>query len=184
MVSTSNTEAITRTEFDAMVERVASRLAALEVGASPSLTRIDEEGRPTSGQSEAVTQNEFRLFKWVGTFFVAAVLGAFGVLYQQISDVRVEMRDLHNTVLRELYTQLDTQIGGLRREMKAEIGGLRQEFRTEIGGLRQELRSEIGGLRQEMKENHDRSLEEIGSLRERVVRVETLLVGEEPRAES
>lgn len=162
MASTANTEAITRTEFDAMVERVASRLAALEVGASPSPTRIDEEGRPTSGQSEAVTQNEFRLFKWVGTFFVAAVLGAFGVLYQQISDVRVEMRDLHNTVLRELYTQLDTQIGGLRREMKAEIGGLRQE----------------------MKENHDRSLEEIGSLRERVVRVETLLVGEEPRAES
>ncbi|MDE0037026.1 MAG: hypothetical protein OXU77_05600 [Gammaproteobacteria bacterium] len=168
MASTANTEAITRTEFDAMIERTASRLAALEGDASPSSSRIDEEGRTTSGQSEAVTQNEFRLFKWVGTFFVAAVLGAFGVLYQQISDVRVEMRDLHNTVLRELYTQLDTQIGGLRRE----FGSLRQEFRTEIGGLRQE-----------MKENHDRNLEEIGSLRERVVRVETLLV-EGPRTES
>ncbi|MDE0662059.1 MAG: hypothetical protein OXI79_20700 [Gammaproteobacteria bacterium] len=111
---------------------------------------MDQEDRIVSGRSEAVTQNEFRLFKWLATFVVAAVLGAFGVIYQQIADVRVEMRDLHNTVLRELYTQLDTQIGGLRKEMKAEIGGLRQD---------------------------------IGSLRERVVRVETLLVGEKSRTE-
>ncbi|MCY3621869.1 MAG: hypothetical protein OXH68_09175 [Gammaproteobacteria bacterium] len=123
---------------------------------------MDQEGRIVSGRSEAVTQNEFRLFKWLATFVVAAVLGAFGVIYQQIADVRVEMRDLHNTVLRELYSQLDTQIGGLR-----------QEFRTEIGGLRKEMKAEIGGLRQD-----------IGSLRERVVRVETLLVGEESRTES
>ncbi|MYJ76371.1 MAG: hypothetical protein F4089_15350 [Gammaproteobacteria bacterium] len=68
---------------------------------------------------------------------------------------------------------MDAQIGGLRKEMKAEIGGLRQEFRTEIGGLRKEMKAEIGGLRQD-----------IGSLRERVVRVETLLVGEESRTES
>ena len=179
MASTANTEAITRTEFDAMIERMAARLAALEVDAPPSSTRIDEEGRPTPGQSEAVTQNEFRLFKWVGTFFVAAVLGAFGVLYQQISDVRVEMRDLHNTVLRELYTQLDTQIGGLRRELRQELGAFRQENTQELGALRQE----IVGLRQEMRASDDSIREAIGSLRERVVRVETLLV-EEPRTES
>ena len=165
MVSTANTEAITRTEF----ERMASRLTALESNAPGSATRMDDEGRIVSGRSEAVTQNEFRLFKWLATFVVAAVLGAFGVIYQQIADVRVEMRDLHNTVLRELYTQLDMQIGGLRQEVKAEIGGLRQE---------------IGGLRREMKANHDSIREEIGSLRERVVRVETLLVGEKPRTES
>ena len=139
---------------------MASRLTALESNAPRFATRMDDEARIVPGRSEAVavTQNEFRLFKWLATFVVAAVLGAFGVIYQQIADVRVEMRDLHNTVLRELYTQLDTQIGGLRQEMKAEIGGLRQE---------------IGGLRQD-----------IGSLRERVVRVETLLVGEESRTES
>lgn len=165
MVSTANTEAITRTEF----ERMASRLTALESNAPGSATRMDDEGRIVSGWSEAVTQNEFRLFKWLATFVVAAVLGAFGVIYQQIADVRVEMRDLHNTVLRELYTQLDMQIGGLRRE----LGSLRQELRTEIGGLRKEMKAEIGGLRQD-----------IGSLRERVVRVETLLVGEESRTES
>lgn len=158
MASTANTGAITRTEF----ERMASRLTALESNAPGSGARMDQEGRIVSGRSEAVTQNEFRLFKWLATFVVAAVLGAFGVIYQQIADVRVEMRDLHNTVLRELYSQLDTQIGGLR-----------QEFRTEIGGLRKEMKAEIGGLRQD-----------IGSLRERVVRVETLLVGEESRTES
>lgn len=158
MASTANTGAITRTEF----ERIASRLTALESNAPGSGARMDQEGRIVSGRSEAVTQNEFRLFKWLATFVVAAVLGAFGVIYQQIADVRVEMRDLHNTVLRELYSQLDTQIGGLR-----------QEFRTEIGGLRKEMKAEIGGLRQD-----------IGSLRERVVRVETLLVGEESRTES
>jgi len=175
MVSTANTEAITRTEF----ERMASRLAALESNAPGSATRMDDEGPIVSGRSEAVTQNEFRLFKWVGTFFVAAVLGAFGVLYQQISDVRVEMRDLHNTVLRELYTQLDTQIGGLRREFRQELGAFRQENTQELGALRQE----IVGLRQEMRASDDSIREAIGSLRERVVRVETLLV-EGPRTES
>ena len=169
MASTVNTEAITRTEFDAMVERMASRLAALESNESRPPTLIDQERRALSGQSEAVTQNEFRLFKWLATFVAAAVLGALGVLYQQIADTRVEIRDLHTTILQELHAQ----IGGLRQEMKAEIGGLRQEMKAEIGGLRHEMKAEIGGLRQE-----------IGSLRERVVRVETLLVGEEPRAES
>ena len=151
MAATANPDVIMRSEFESTIERIGSRLTALESNESQSLARIDKGGRALSGQSEVVTQNEFRLFKWLGTFVVAAVLGAFGVIYQQIADVRVEMRDLHNTALRELYTQLDTQIGGLRQEMKAEIGGLRQD---------------------------------IGSLRERVVRVETLLVGEEPRTES
>ena len=143
MASTVNTEAITRTEFDAMVER----MAALESNESRPPILIDQERRALSGQSEAVTQNEFRLFKWLATFVAAAVLGALGVLYQQIADTRVEMRDLHTTILQELHAQ----IGGLRQEMKAEIGGLRQE---------------------------------IGSMRERVVRVETLIVGEEPRTET
>ena len=114
MASTVNTEAITRTEFDAMVERMASRLAALESNESRPPTLIDQERRALSGQSEAVTQNEFRLFKWLATFVAAAVLGALGVLYQQIADTRVEIRDLHTTILQELHAQ----IGGLRRELR------------------------------------------------------------------
>ena len=180
MASTANTEAVSRSEFDAMIERMASRLAALERAAAPSPARIDEEDRPASGQSEVVTQNEFRLFKWLGTFLVAAVLGAFGVLYQQISDTRVEMRELHTTVIRELYAQIGSVREDLGSQIRSEVGGLRQEMKAEIGGLRQE----IGSLRQEMNANHDSIREEIGSLRERVVRIETLLVGEKPRTES
>lgn len=161
MSAMANPDAITRTEF----EQMALRLAALEASAPRSHAEINEEGRVLSGQSEAVTQNEFRLFKWLGTFVVAAVLGAFGVLYQQIADTRVEMRNLHNTTLRELYTQIGTQIGGVRQE----VGDLRQE----MGGLRQEMEADLDSIR-----------EAIGSVQERVVRVETLLAREEPRTQS
>ena len=92
-------------------------------------------------------ENEFRLVKWLGTFALAAVLGGLGVLYQQsyqqFAEVRIEMRDLHATVLRELYAQNAA-----------------------------------------MREEHASIREAIGSLRERVVRVETLLVGEEPGTQS
>lgn len=172
-MSTVNPQAISRPEFDAMVERMASRLAALESNESRPPTLIDQEGRAQSGQSEVVTQNEFRLFKWLGAFVVAAVLGAFGVVYKQIGDMRIEMRDLHTTSLRELYAQ----IGSVRQDLGSEIDSVRENLGSQI-------RSEIGGLRQEMKANHGSILEEIGSLRERVVRVETLLVREKPRTES
>ena len=96
-----------------------------------------------SGQFEVVTQNEFRLVKWLGTFALAAVLGGLGFLYQQsyqqFAEVRIEMRDLHASVLQELYAQ--------NAAMRAEHDSIRQA---------------------------------IGSVRERVVRVETLLLGEEP----
>ena len=77
--------------------------------------------------SEVVTQSEFRLFKWLATFALATVLGGFGLLYQQTTDLRVEMRVLHGELLRELHTQ----IGGLREEMHTQIGGLREEMHKE-----------------------------------------------------
>lgn len=74
-------------------------------------------------QFEVVTQNEFRLFKWVGAFALTAVIGGFGFLHQQIDrgfeEVRVEMRGLHTQVV----------------ELRQEVSGLRQE----VSGLRQEV---------------------------------------------
>ena len=129
------------------MERVVSRLTALEAGAPGTHVQVKEAGRAMSGQFEVVTQNEFRLVKWLGPFALAAVLGGLGFLYQQsyqqFAEVRIEMRDLHATVLRELYAQ-----NAAMREEHASIRGA------------------------------------IGSLRERVVRVETLLVGEEPGTQS
>ena len=140
------------------MERVVSRLTALEAGAPGTHVQVKEAGRAMSGQFEVVTQNEFRLVKWLGTFALAAVLGGLGFLYQQsyqqFAEVRIEMRDLHATVLQELFAQ----IGGLRKDIQAEHAAMRAE--------------------------HDGIREAIGSVRERVVRVETLLVGEEPGQQS
>ena len=206
MSALANPDAITRSEFAQM----ASRLDALEANSPRASAQVDAEDSAASRRSEeVVTQNEFRLFKWLGTFAVATVLGALGVLYQQIADIRVEMRDLHTITLREIHTQIgglrediDTQIAGVRQEIDTQIAGVREEIATQItgvregigtqiGGLRQEiggLRQEIGGLRQEfgaqiggVREEVASLREDVASVRERVVRVETLLVEERTR---
>ena len=135
-----------------------SRLTTLEAGGPRTHVQVNEAGRARSGRFEVVTQNEFRVVKWLGTFALTAVLGGLGFLYQQsyqqFAEVRIEMRDLHATVLQELHAQ----IGGLRKDMQAEHAAMRAE--------------------------HDTIRQAIGSVRERVVRVETLLTGEEPGAQS
>ena len=147
------------------MERMVSRLTALEAGAPGTHAQVKEAGRAMSGQFEVVTQNEFRLVKWLGTFALAAVLGGLGFLYQQsyqqFAEVRIEMRDLHATVLQELFAQ----IGGLRKDIQAEHAAMRAEHAA-------------------MRAEHDGIREAIGSVRERVVRVETLLIGEEPGQQS
>ena len=143
MAATANPDAITRPEFESTMQRMVSRLTTLEAGGPRTHVQVNEAGRAMSGQFEVVTQNEFRLVKWLGTFALAAVLGGLGFLYQQsyqqFAEVRIEMRDLHASVLQELYAQ--------NAAMRAEHDSIRQA---------------------------------IGSVRERVVRVETLLLGEEP----
>ena len=148
MAATANPDAITRTEFKSAMQRVDSRLVALESGASRAADAVNESGQASEPlQFEVVTQNEFRLFKWLGAFALTAVVGGFGFLHQQLDrgfeEIRVEMRGLHTKVV----------------ELRQEVSGLRQE----VGGLRQE----VGELRQD-----------VGDLRERVVRIETVLSGE------
>ena len=154
------------------MQRMVSRLTALEAGGPRTHVQVNEAGRARSGQFEVVTQNEFRLVKWLGTFALAAVLGGLGFLYQQsyqqFAEVRIEMRDLHATVLQEIHAQ----VGGLRKDMQAEHAALRAEHDA--------MRAEHDGMRAE----HDSIRQAIGSVRERVVRVETLLTGEEPGPQS
>ena len=138
-----------------------------------------EAPRPAPGGTEmgpeVVTQSEFRLFKWLATFALATVLGGFGLLYQQTTDLRVEMRVLHSDLLQELHAQISgvrDEISDLREEMHTEIGGLREEMHTQIGGLREEMHTQIGGLREEMHKEHTEIRKEIGSVRERVIGLE------------
>ena len=138
---------------------------------------MTEDSRSTTRRAttdvgpEVVTQSEFRLFKWLATFALATVLGGFGLLYQQTSDLRVEMRVLHTDLLRELHGE----IGGLREDMHREIGGLREDMHREIGGLREDMHREIGGLRDEMHKGHAEIHQEIALVRERVARLEANL---------
>ena len=125
-VTANPTAAMTRADFDAIVEPLATRVSALE----------DSVGR--GSEANFVTVGEFRLFKWLGTFALATVVGGFGLLYEQVSDVRIGMERLHGELLREM------------------------------SGLKDEMQSEFTSVR-----------EEISAVRERVVRVETLLVGKE-----
>jgi len=93
---------ITRDELD----RMGARLAALEASRSTdaeALATSDEIHR--QGHADYVRQDEFRLFKWLGSFALVAVLGCFGLLYEQVSDLRVTMERLHGATLQELHTQ-------------------------------------------------------------------------------
>ncbi|MYD97512.1 MAG: hypothetical protein F4X98_09020 [Gammaproteobacteria bacterium] len=151
-------------------------------------SRSTARGATTDVGSEVVTQSEFRLFKWLATFALATVLGGFGLLYQQTSDLRVEMRVLHTDLLRELHAQINGvrgEINSVRGEINGvrdEINGVRDEInevrveisevRVEISSLREEMHREIGGLREEMHKGHAEIRKEIASVRERVVRLE------------
>lgn len=138
MAMTANpTAAMTRADFDAVVEPLAARVASLE----------DSAGR--GAEPDVVTASEFRLFKWLGTFALATVVAGFGLLYEQVSEVRIGMERLHVELLREMSV--------LREDMQAEVAGLRDEMRSGFTSVRQE----------------------ISALRERVVRVETLVAGKE-----
>ena len=111
---------------------------------------------------------QLRIIKWGAGFALAAIMGAFGILYQGQVDLRAEMRG----EIAGLREEMRGGIAGLREEMRAEIAGLREEMRTEIAGLREEMRTEIAGLREEMHSEFGVLRREIASLGERVARLE------------
>lgn len=150
MAATANPDAITRTEFKSAMRQVDSRLGALESGGARADVRVNEAGRAAvSGEGEFVTQNEFRPFKWLASLALAAILGGIGFLYQQ------------QQAMQQSFLQ---QMADMRIEMRDMHASLRQEMQAEFAAVRAEQVS----IRKE-----------IGSLRERVVRIETLLVGTE-----
>ena len=124
MAATVNPVAgLTRDELNSVIEPLVVRLTSLEA--------VSTRGRI---ETDAVSGSEFRMFKWLGIFALAAVLGGFGLLYEQIADVRVGLERMHSGLLKEIHS--------LRDEMHVEHAVLRNE---------------------------------IAEVRERVVRVETLV---------
>ncbi|MXY58621.1 MAG: hypothetical protein F4Y41_19935 [Gammaproteobacteria bacterium] len=153
MAATANpTLGMIRDELDLVVQPLAARVAALEASVGD---------RP---EGDFVRASEFRLFKWLGTFALAAVLGGFGLLYEQVGDVRVAMERLQTDLLKEIHA--------LRGEMHAEFASVRQEMHAEFASIRQEMHAETASIR-----------EDISGVRERVARVETHLQRTSPNHE-
>ena len=134
MAATASAGAITREEFDAIVDRMNSRLVALEAEPPRTPVQVEEAGRAAGSVPLAVvTQSEFRLFKWFGAFALATVVGGFSFLYQQ-SDRQ--------------FDNVRTEFDNVRMEM--------QNLRTEIGTLRTEMRSETASIRADLADVSER----------------------------
>ena len=133
---------LTRDDLDLAIEPLVARLSAIEDAAG-----VD---------ADVVTKGEFRLFKWLGTCALATVVAGFGLLYEQVSDVRVGMERLHGEVQREIH--------GLRETMYVEIASIRSEMEAKHAALTEQMHAGFASMR-----------EEISAVRERVARVETLL---------
>lgn len=109
---------ITRDDLDRMGARLAALEASRSTADAEAIATSDEVHR--QGHADFVRQDEFRLFKWLGSFALVAILGGFGLLYEQISDLRVTMERLHGETLQELHTQsaaIQNEIAGVRERV-------------------------------------------------------------------
>ena len=77
----------------------ADESAGSEVVSNPHRTA---SAKPSPG-TEPVTQNEFRLFKWLGAFATTTMVAGLGFVYQntgqQITDLRVTMERQHADIV-------------------------------------------------------------------------------------
>lgn len=115
---------VTRAEFDLAIKGLVGRMTSLESMVSQVVRRETRDSERTDEpSSEVVTQNEFRLFKWLASFALAAVLAGFVFLHQQIADLRVDIERQHSDLLSGLLKEMDTQHTdiGLLRERVAGV---------------------------------------------------------------
>ena len=173
-MSVAATPPITRDEF----ERVGARLTALEASRATSDTEeaAHDEGAPPA-HKDYVRQEEFRLFKWLGAFALAAVLGGFGLLYEQTSDLRVAMERLHADLSQEmhaLHASTREDMHALHASTREDMHAQHTATRSEIAGVRSDMHAELASIREDMHAQHAAIRSEIAGVRERVVRLETV----------
>ena len=89
------------------------------------------------------------------TIAVLMLVAALGAMTQAgFIDMRNEMRQLRSEVssdIGQLRTEVSNEIGQLRNEMRDEIGQLRTEMHDEIGELRAEVRSDLGQVKDRLR---------------------------------
>lgn len=173
--------AITRDEFDRMGKRLAALESSRSTAHADTLPPSDEVAR--FDPADFVRQGEFRLFKWLGTFAFATVLGGFGLLYEQTSDLSVAMERLHVDLLREMHAQntslrdeMNAQFASIREDMYAQFTSIREDMHAQYTSIREDMHALHNSTREDMHAQHDATRNEIAGVRERVVRLETLAV--------
>ena len=117
--------AITRDEFESMP----ARMSALE----SSLSDVDQR---KIDRADAVHQNEFRLFKWLGTFALVTVMAGFSLLYEQVSDLRVAMERMHAEMER-MHAEILGEMHAQHTAIRDEISSVRERvvsLETRVGG--------------------------------------------------
>lgn len=159
---------ITRDEFDRMGKRLTALEASRSTAHADTLAPSDEVAR--FDPADFVRQGEFRLFKWLGTFAFATVLGGFGLLYEQTSDLRVAMERLNVDLLREMHAEHTAT----RDEMHAQFTRIRDDMHAQFTSLREDMYALHNSTREDMHAQHAATRSEIASVRERVVRLESL----------
>ena len=144
-------------------------------------------GEAAPRHADFVRQDEFRLFKWLGTFALAAVLGAFGMLYEQTSDLRVALEQLHTDLLREIHAQtasIREDMHALHIQTREDMHAMHAQTREDMHAMHTQTREDMHAMhtqtREDMHAQHAAIRSEIARVRERVVRVETLDVVESP----
>ena len=154
--------AISREEFDRTVEKLRAEMKAVA------------SGRPVAGAAdperlldEFVRKDEFRLFKWFFGLTLAAILSGFGLLYQEIAELRVAMERQHSDLRAEMSTgfraitgDVDSRFTTHQRDMNTRITAHQRDMDSNFTTLQRD----IAGVR-----------EQLVDVRERVARIETLL---------
>ena len=154
--------AISREEFDRTVEKLRAEMKAVA------------SGRPVAGAAdperlldEFVRKDEFRLFKWFFGLTLAAILSGFGLLYQEIAELRVAMERQYSDLRAEMSTgfraitgDVDSMFTAHQRDMNSRITAHQRDMNSNFTTLQRD----IAGVR-----------EQLVDVRERVARIETLL---------
>ena len=169
--------AITREELDDGFAQLRDEIVALKKAVASIAARGEAE-TPDLRAGDVVHKDEFRLFKWVSGLALAAILGGFGFFYQGFADLRVTVERQHGesrSYMDRRFGEMDRQFAEVRGEMDrrfAEVHGEMDRRFTEVEQRLTGVEKQLTGVEKRLTD-----------MRERPVRVETLVAGERPASE-
>ena len=83
--------------------------------------------------AEFVRQNEFRLFKWLAGFALASMLAGFGLLYQQMTDLRLSVEQSRAEMIRE-FGELRERLSRVETRLDG-VGARLSRVETRLDGI-------------------------------------------------